>query len=231
MCRTIGCVVFAVALVTTPASAQSLGQCITASNAKAARLFADAKNTCRLQSSANAGKLGSSALKAANQSCLRTAKAANVRGLAAGQATCKQNHPVISASAAQNTQVFCRLAKAWLAAEEAGMIGPNLDLAWVHSTTDPLLAMYKIAPASIRKDVGFIAQSVYSSRIGAVVVPLVDTEAEYAREMGRLIGDVESGIASESFLPAITRLSEFTKANCGLDLESELKALQKKYMP
>ena len=231
MCRTIGCAVFAVALLITPASAQSLAQCITGSNAETARLYADAKNTCRLQNSANAGKLGRSALKAANQSCLRTAKATNVRGLATGQATCKQNHPVLSASAAQNTLVFCRLVKAWLAAEEAGMISPNIDFAWVHSTTDPLLAMYKIAPDTILKDVGFIAQSVYSSRIGAVIVPLAGTDADYAREMGRLIGDVESGIASQSFLPSISRLSEFTKANCGLDLESELKALQEKYMP
>lgn len=218
--------------MTTSASAQTLSQCVKASNAKAARRYTDATKTCRLQNSANGGKLGSSALKAAYQGCVRTAKAANVRELAAGQATCKQNHPVISASTAKNIQQFCLLVRAWLAAEEAGLISPNIDIAWVHSTTDPLLAMYKIAPAAIRNDVGFIAQSVYSSRIGVIVVEAfqVESEAEYASAMGRLIGDVESGIASQSFLPAINRLSDFTKINCGLDLASELQALQEKYL-
>ena len=231
-CRTVGGVAILVVLIAVPASAQTLAQCVTASNKRAVGLYTEAKNACQLQYSANIDKLGTTARKATNQSCLRKAKAANTRLVAAGQATCRQNRPVISASAAKNKQEFCRLTKAWLAAEEAGLINPNIDLAWVHSTTDPLLAMYRIAPTSIRDDVGFIARSVYASRIDIIVVEAaqVDGEAEYARAMGQLIGDVESGIASQGFPPAITRLSEFTKANCGVDVEGALKAMQEKYL-
>jgi hypothetical protein len=230
--RTFGGVAFLVVLMAAPASAQTLALCVKATNKKAAALYTEAKNACQLQYSANTDKLGTSARKAANQTCLRKAKATNTRSVAAGQATCKRNNPVISPSAAKNTQTFCLLTKAWLAAEEAGLINPNIDIDWVHSTTDPLLAMYKIAPASIRADVGFIAKSVYSSRIGVIVVEAAqnDSEVEYARSMGQLIGDVELGIASQGFAPAITRLSEFTKVNCGVDLEGALKALQEKYI-
>ena len=230
--RTIGTVGVLIVLLAGPASAQTLAQCVKASNKRAAATYAQAKSACQAENTANPNKLATAARKAVLRACLSNAKVANTREVAKGQATCKQNNPVVSGSAAKNLLELCRLTKAWLAAEEAGLASSNIDIEWVHSTTDPLLAMFRIAPPSIRADVGFIATSVYNSRMDVIVVEAsqVDGEAEYARAMGQLIGSVEVGIASQEFPAALSRLSAFTKANCGLDLEAALKALQDKYL-
>lgn len=226
---TIGSLILVIAV---PASAQTLAQCVTASDRRAAAAYVQTKTACQVQNTGNPNNLGTAARKAALRICLSKAKAANTRDVASGRATCKQNNPVVSASTAKNTQVFCRLVKVWLAAEEAGLVNPNVDIAWVHSTTDPLLAMFRVAPASIRADVGFIATAVYNSRMDVIVVEAsqADGETEYARAMGQLIGGVEAGIASKEFPAALSRVSAFTKANCGLDLEATLKALNDKYL-
>ena len=183
--RTIATIGSLILLISVPASAQTLAQCVTASNKRAAAAYVQLKAACQEQNAANANSLGTASLKAALRSCLSKAKAANTRDIASGRATCKQNNPVVSASAARNTQEFCRLVKVWLAAEEASFVNPNVDIAWVHSTTDPLLAMFRVAPASIRTDVGFIATAVYNSRMDVIVVEAsqADGEAAYASAM------------------------------------------------
>lgn len=229
--RTVTLVLVTLAVFATPAAASNLSLCIKASDKAAATRYAAARAACNAETAANARQLPKRALAAANKSCLQKAQTAKSRESASGSTACKRLHPAGSSSA-NNTATFCKLTKAWLAAEEAGLASPNFDLAWVHATTDPLLAMFEIAPASVRADVAFIATSVYNSRSNAVDVQDAqrESEAKYAEAFTRLVGSVDEGIASAGFPDRIRRLSEFTKANCGIDLEATLKALQEKYL-
>ncbi len=229
--RTVILAVLTLALFATPAAASNLSLCIKASDKAAAARYEAAKAVCKTETATNARQLSKGALAAANKSCLQKAQTAKTRESASGSAACKRLHPVGSSSG-NNTATFCKLTKAWLAAEEAGLASPNFDLAWVHSTTDPLQAMFEIAPAAVRADVAFIATSVYNSRRNVVDVQDAqrESEAKYAEAFTRLVGSVDVGIASAEFPARIRRLSEFTKANCGIDLETTLKALQEKYL-
>ena len=229
--RTIPLVVLLIALCATPAAASNLSLCIKASDKAAAVHYEAARVACKTESAANTRQLQKKALAAATSSCLQKAKTAKTRESASGSAACKRLHPAGSSSG-NNTATFCKLTKAWLAAEEAGLASPNFDLAWVHSTTDPLLAMFEVAPAGVRADVAFIATSVYNSRSNVVDVQDAqrESEASYAESFTRLVGSVDEGIASAQFPARISHLSEFTKANCGIDLEAALKALQEKYL-
>ena len=229
--RTITLVLLTIALCAAPAAASNLSLCVSASDKAAAVHYEAAKAACKTENAANARQLPKKALAAATSSCLQKAKTAKTREAASGSAACKRLHPAGSSSG-NNTATFCKLTRAWLAAEEAGLASSNVDLAWVHATTDPLLAMFEVAPPAVRADVAFIATSVYNSRRNAIDVQESqrESEAKYAEAFTRLVGSVEDGIASEGFPARISRLSAFTKANCGIDVEATLKALQEKYL-
>lgn len=145
----------------------------------------------------------------------------------------KPNEPYeISLSPKPTTGSFCTHAKAWLAIEKSEWARDGWDIAWVNNTTRPIFDMWKTGPANLTADLEFVFKRTYYSRRGAVLSIAAASEKAsvvfpdwFPEEFQALEKEVEGGIASARFAESMSRVTTYTKATCGVDVEGELRAL------